>query len=222
VLIDLTRDLELAKNKSELLASRLQQWNVLHHSVKVTLRTRNHKFEQFFKTVGYFTYCEGIDGLMDAVQMRHSPELFIDASKISLKTVLLYNGNKLPSIPVEYTPSTKETYKTVNDILVEGYYQKYQWEVCVYFKAIAILLGLQAGYTKYSCSLCEWDSRARDTHYSRKHWPHRQSLTPGLKNLIHKPLIKPTKFWLPHYIDRPKGHIVKVSNFLFIFIVHRL
>jgi len=33
---DLIRDLELPKNKAELLASRLQQWNILHHSVKVT------------------------------------------------------------------------------------------------------------------------------------------------------------------------------------------
>jgi hypothetical protein len=31
------------------------------------------------------------------------------------------------------------------------------------------------------------------THYSRKHWPRRQSLTPGLKNVIHKPLIKPSE-----------------------------
>jgi len=84
-LIDLTKDLELPKNKAELLASRLQQWNLLHHSVKVTtFRTRNQEFEQFFKTVGYFTYCKHIDGLMDAVHMRHSREewqLFIDASK---------------------------------------------------------------------------------------------------------------------------------------------
>jgi len=48
-LSDLIRDLELPKNKAELLASRLQQWNVLHHSMKVTtFRTRNHEFEQFF------------------------------------------------------------------------------------------------------------------------------------------------------------------------------
>jgi hypothetical protein len=107
--------------------------------------------------------------------MRHSPEqwrLFIDASKTSLKAVLLHNGNKLPSIPVTYAPSTKETYSTMNNILVETDYKKYQWDVCGDFKVIAIFLGLQAGYTKYSCFPCEWDSRARDTHYSRKQWPH--------------------------------------------------
>jgi len=56
--------------------------------VKVTFRTRNQEFEQFLKTVGYFTYCKDIDGLVDAMHMRHSSEqwrLFIDAKKQVLK-----------------------------------------------------------------------------------------------------------------------------------------
>jgi len=198
---DLIWDLKLPKNKAELLASMLKQWNLLHHSVKVTtFHTRNQEFEQFFKTVGCFTYCKDTDGLMEVMHMRPSPEqwrLFINASKTSPKAVLLHNGNKLPSIPVANAPSTKETYTTMNNILVEVDYKKYQWEVCGDFNVIAILLGLQAGYTKYSCFLCEWDSRARGTHYSRKHWPHKQSLTSGMKNVIHKPLIKPSKVLPP-------------------------
>ena len=82
---------------------------------------------------------------MDATHMRHSPEqwlVFIDASQKSLKTVLLHNRNKLISIPVVYAPSTKETYTTMNNILVELDYKKYQWEVCGVFKVIAVLLGL--------------------------------------------------------------------------------
>ena len=57
--------------------------------MKVTFRTRNQEFEQFFKTVGYFTYCKDIDGLMDEMHMRHSPEQwrpFTNASKTSLGT----------------------------------------------------------------------------------------------------------------------------------------
>jgi len=72
---DLITDLKLPKNKAELLAPRLQQWNLLHHSAKVTtFSTRNQEFEQFFKTAGYFPYCKNTDGLMDAMHMRHSPE----------------------------------------------------------------------------------------------------------------------------------------------------
>ena len=45
-LSDLIRDLELPKNKAELLASRLQQWRLLQRPVKVTtFRTRNQEFE---------------------------------------------------------------------------------------------------------------------------------------------------------------------------------
>ena len=113
---------------------------------------------------------------MDAVHMRHSPGqwlLFIDVSKSSLKAALLHDGNKLSSIPVAHAAGTKETYAAMNNILVEIDYKKYQWEVCGDFKVIAVLLGLQAGYTKYSFFLCEWDSRSRGTHYSRKNWPHR-------------------------------------------------
>ena len=72
---DLIWDLKLPKNKAELLASMLKQWNLLHHSVKVTtFHTRNQEFEQFFKTVGCFTYCKDTDGLMEVMHMRHSPE----------------------------------------------------------------------------------------------------------------------------------------------------
>ena len=133
----LIRDLELPKKNGRTLGIKVT-------TVEFTtpLRTRNQEFEQFFKTVGYFTYCKDIDGLFDAMHMRHSPEqwrLFIDASKTSLKTVLLHNGIKLPSIPVAYAPSPKETYTTVNNILVNVYYKKYDWEFCGDSKVIAVL-----------------------------------------------------------------------------------
>jgi hypothetical protein len=52
--LNVIRDLKLPKNKAELLASRLQQRNVLHHSVKVTtFGTRNHEFGQSFNPFAY-------------------------------------------------------------------------------------------------------------------------------------------------------------------------
>ena len=75
--------------------------------------------------------------------------------------MFLHKGNKSPSIPVAYAPSTKEMYTTMNNILVEEECKKFRWEFCGDFKVIAVLLGMKAGYTKYSYFLCEWDSRAR-------------------------------------------------------------
>jgi hypothetical protein len=105
---------------------------------------------------------------MDAMYMGHIPEqwrLFIDASKKYLKTMLLHNENKLPSMSVAYVPSTKEIYTTMNNILIEVDYKTFQWEFCGDFKVIVVLLEIQAGYTKYSYFLCECDSRAKGNIY---------------------------------------------------------
>ena len=167
-----------------------------------TFRTRNQEFEEFFKTRLFYLLQRQwwSDGCNAYEHMRRSSEqwqLFIDASKTSLNVVLLHNGNKLSYIPVAYSSSTKETYITMKNILIEVDYKKYQWQVCGDFKIIAVLLGLQGGYTKYSCFLCEGNCCARCSHYSRKHWPHRQSLTPGMKNVLHKSSIKTSKVLPP-------------------------
>jgi hypothetical protein len=44
-------------------------------------------------------------------------------------------------------------------LLEKIHYEKYKWNICGDLKVIALLLGVQLGYTKYCCSLCEWDSR---------------------------------------------------------------
>jgi len=61
----------------------------------------------------------------------------------------------------------------------------------------ALLLGLQEGLNKYYCFICEWDSRARSLHYSRKDWPERKSLEPGNMNVQNQPLVEPSKMLLP-------------------------
>ena len=61
---------------------------------------------------------------------------------------------------------------------------------------IALLLGLQ-GFTKYYCFICEWDSSARSLHYTRKDWPARKSLEPGIMNVENQPLVETSKMLLP-------------------------
>jgi hypothetical protein len=82
---DCVRDLELPKGKAELLASRLQQWNLLDDNVKVSaFRSRQKRLAQFFKKEGNLIACNDLDGPMTALNITHKPEewrLFIDSSK---------------------------------------------------------------------------------------------------------------------------------------------
>ena len=56
----------------------------------------------------------------------------------------------------------------------------------------ALLFGLQQGFTKYCCLICEWDGRARSLHYSRKVRPAKK--ISGSRN--HEPLAEPCKILL--------------------------
>ena len=84
------------------------------------------------------------------------------------------------------TVHMKEKYENVKTLLNMIKYTSYNWELCGDFKISAFFLGQQGGYMKYSysCFLCLWNSRADDQHYSRKHWPLREELTPGAHNIF--------------------------------------
>ena len=62
---------------------------------------------------------------------------------------------------------------------------------------IAFLLGLREGYTKHSCFLCLWDSRADEQPFVVKSWPPRKDLTSGFHNVLNLPLIGRSKILLP-------------------------
>ena len=100
-------------------------------------------------------------------------------------------------------------------ILMEAInYDKFKWQICGDLKVIALLLGLQQGFTKYCCFICEWDSRARSLHYSRKYWPARKSLEPGIMNVENQPLVEPSKILLPsmHFKLDLMKNFVKAMN----------
>ena len=111
---DLVRDLNLTKSNSELLASRLQQWNLLAPHTKVTFyRQRSQDLISHFSTDGELCYCNNVSALFQSIGMIHDQtnwRLFIDSSKESIKDVLLHNGNRYPSVPVAYSTTLKETY----------------------------------------------------------------------------------------------------------------
>ena len=155
---DLARDLYLSKQQSELLASRLKQWNLVPEDVRVTsFRNQNKDLASFFNIENKLCYCTNIPGLFMSLGLPPNPSdwrLFIDSSKQSLKGVLLHNGNKYPSISIAHSVHLKESYDNMELLLEAIKYSKYQWILCGDLTVIGLLMGMQAGFTKYSCFLC--------------------------------------------------------------------
>lgn len=199
-LSDLIRDLGLSKEKAEILGSRLQQWNLLESDVRISqYRKRHMELLPFFEKKNNLVVCCDINGLMKSLNLNHDPtewRLFIDSSKLSLKAVLLHNGNLLSSIPVGHAVHMKETYANMTALLDSIKYHEHKWKICGDLKVIAILLGMQLGYTKHCCFLCMWDSRDRKLHYIKGDWPAR-NLNPSEKNVVAKPLVDPKDVLLP-------------------------
>jgi len=115
---DLVCDLELSKSKAELLGSGHKQWNLLEKIVRISsFRSRHQQLVPFFRKEDDLVFCYDVDGLMNALGIKYGPQewrLFIDSSKLSLKAVLLHNGNPHPSIPVGHAVHMKETYENLS------------------------------------------------------------------------------------------------------------
>jgi len=76
-------------------------------------------------------------------------------------------------------------------ILMEAInYDKFKWKICGDLK----VSGLQQGFTKYWEFICEWDRRTRSLLYSRKDWPARKFLEPGIMNVENQPLLEASTF----------------------------
>jgi hypothetical protein len=89
--------------------------------------------------------CTDIDGLMQTLNINHNPldwRLFIDSSVLSLKAVLLQNGNTLPSIPVGHPVHNNESYDNMKILMEAINYDKFKCQICGDLKVIALLLGL--------------------------------------------------------------------------------
>ena len=76
-------------------------------------------------------------------------------------------------------------------------YEHYKWDVVGDLKMICFLTGLQGGYTKWSCYLCLWDSRADAIHFTKRVWEPRTTHEVGSSNVKHDALIPKDKIILP-------------------------
>jgi hypothetical protein len=137
-LIDLVRDLNLPQTQVELLGCRLKGWNLLRHDTEICFfRYRQNKFKEMFSQEDDLVFCSDVCCVTEALwhEQDLSGVLFNDSLKLSLRTVLLHNGNVFPSVPLVHAVDMKESYENMKLLL---------WG----FKVIALFLGLQLGYTK--------------------------------------------------------------------------
>ena len=145
------------------------------------------EFQDLYSEENDLVYCNNICAVMDVLDHEHKTtewRLFSDSSKISLKAVLLHNGNKFHSVPLAYATNMKETYEHLKILLEKIQYDKYCWTICCDLKVIALLMRLQFGNTKF---FYEWDSRDKKNNYIKKEWPNCESLTPGQKKMLYIP-----------------------------------
>jgi hypothetical protein len=122
--------------------------------------------------------------------------LFIGLLKRNLKAVLLSNSNNIASLPVGHSVHLKETYENFQLLLTKLKYRDHEWMICGDLKVLYLLLGQQAGYTKYPCFLCEWDSRVLSKHWEQKQWQPRNTMQPGNKNILRQSLVDGRKILL--------------------------
>jgi len=159
-------------------------------------RGRHEEFKDFFSLEDGVVFCNNVCSIMKVLGHAYNTDQWrlFNSSKVSLKVVLLHNGNRFPSVPLAHAANMKESYESM---LGKIKYYEFKWNLCGDLTVVALLLGMQLGYTKYCCFLCEWDSRDKNNHYVNKLSPKRTSLTPGETNVVNQPLVFPEKIYLP-------------------------
>jgi len=90
----------------------------------------------------------------------------------------------------------KERFENTKLLLGKFKSDEFKWKLCGDLKVVALLLGMQLGYTKYCCFLFEWDSQDKKNHCVNRLWLKRTLLTPGEENVVSPPLVLPEKIYL--------------------------
>ena len=81
-------------------------------------RGRHEEFKDFFSQEDGVVFCN-VCSVMEVLGHDYNPyqcRLFIDSSKVSLKVVLLHNGNRFPSVSLAHAAKMKESYERMKPL----------------------------------------------------------------------------------------------------------
>jgi len=140
----------------------------MRQDTKVCFYRGHHEdFKDFLSHEDGVMFCNDVCSVMEVLGHEYSPYqwlLFTDSSKASLKVFLLHNGNKFPSIPLAHAANMKESHESMKLLLERIKYGEFKWKLFGDLKVVALLLGMQLGYTIHCCFFCELDSRDKKNH----------------------------------------------------------
>lgn len=102
-----------------------------------------------------------------------------------------------------------ETYDSMKIILDKVCYTDHMWRISCDLKVVAMLRGLQGGYTKNMCFLCLWDTRFKGNQYETHDWLARDPTEKG-HNCVNDPLVPMENVLMPPL--HIKLGIVKISS----------
>ena len=83
-------------------------------------RRHHEEFKDFFSQEDGVMFCNDVCSIMEVLGRDYKPDqwhLFIDLSKVSLKVVLLHNGNRFPSVPLDHAANMKESFESMQLLL---------------------------------------------------------------------------------------------------------
>ena len=92
---------------------------------------------------------------------------FIDSSKVSLKAVLLHNGNVLPFIPVAHAFGIKESDDSMKQLLQCLKYDTYKWNICADLKSLHFCLDCSSGTLNFLVSCVSGTAETRHITVSK-------------------------------------------------------
>jgi len=98
---------------------------------------RHEEFKIFFSQEVDVVFCSDICSVTEVLGHEYNPDqwrLFIDSSKVSLKLVLLHNGNRSPSAPLSHATNMEESYESMNLLLGKIKYDEFKWKLCADLK----------------------------------------------------------------------------------------
>ena len=77
-------------------------------------RGRHEEFKDFFSQEVGVVFCNDVCSVMEVLGREYNADQWrSDSSKLSLKVVLLHNGNRFPTVPLAHADSMKESHESM-------------------------------------------------------------------------------------------------------------